>query len=68
MYCLCVGRVIPSETLENAPEVSQLVQNITDERATIVFWFASNLVEEVGKTDSTSMKQSGLRNIPVKDY
>jgi hypothetical protein len=42
------------------PETSQLIENITDEKATIVLWFASNLVEEVGKTDSSSMKQLSL--------
>lgn len=56
-YCLCMGRVTPYDAIDEAPEEQQLVQNLTDKKATVVFWFASNLVEEVGKTDSTSMKQ-----------
>jgi hypothetical protein len=65
MYCLCLGRVVPYDSLEEAPETSHLIQNINDEKATIVLWFASNLVEEVGKTDSNSMKQLSLRRIPL---
>lgn len=65
MYCLCLGRAVPYDGLEAAPETSQLIQNITDEKATIILWFASNLVEEVGKTDSNSMKQLSLAHIPL---
>lgn len=65
LYCLCMGRVVPYDALKEAPETSNLVQNITDKKATIVLWFASNLVEEVGKTDSNSMKQLSLPHIPM---
>lgn len=47
----------------DTPETSQLIENITNEKAIIVFWFASSLVEEVGKTDASSMKQLSLRAI-----
>jgi hypothetical protein len=65
MYCLCVGRVTPYAALEGAPETSQLIQNMTDKKATIALWFASSLVEEVGKTDSSSIKQLSQLYIAV---
>jgi hypothetical protein len=36
------------------------VQNISEDQAVAIFWFAATLVEEVGKTDSNSMKQLSL--------
>lgn len=65
MYCLCVGRVTPYAALEEAPETSQLILNMTDKKATIALWFASSLVEEVGKTDSSSIKQLSQLYIAV---
>lgn len=65
MYCLCIGQAVPYEALEESPETALLVQNIPAEKATVVLWFASNLVEEVGKTDSNSMKQLSLADISV---
>jgi hypothetical protein len=35
-----------------------LSQNLTDDKSLAVLWFAATLVEEVGKTDRNSMKQS----------
>jgi hypothetical protein len=67
MYCICIGQVAPYDTLEKSPETHQLIQNITAEKATVILWFASNLVEEVGKTDSTSMKQLSLVHALVVD-
>lgn len=57
MYCICIGQVAPYDALDESPDTHQLIQNITSEKATVILWFATNLVEEVGKTDSSSMKQ-----------
>jgi hypothetical protein len=57
MYCLCTDQVTPYGTIEESPETAFLIQNITANKAIIILWFAANLVEEVGKTDSSSMKQ-----------
>ncbi len=57
MYCLCANEVLPYESLENAPETDILVQNLSDSKAVAMFWVAATLAEEVGKTDSNSMKQ-----------
>jgi hypothetical protein len=65
IYCLCLGQVLPYGTLEESPETTLLIENITSEKATVVLWFASSLVEEVGKTDSSSMKQLSLIRTPI---
>jgi hypothetical protein len=57
MYCLCTNEALPYNSLDDAPETSVLVQNLSDDKAVAIFWVAATLVEEVGKTDSSSMKQ-----------
>jgi hypothetical protein len=57
MYCLCIGQAAPYDSLDGAPETAILLQNISSEKAVLLCWFAATLVEEVGKMDSTSMKQ-----------
>ncbi|KAH8598068.1 armadillo-type protein [Bisporella sp. PMI_857] len=56
LYCLCLNQAVPYSNLTDAPETALLVQNISNEKAIIVFWFISTLVEDVGKMDSSSMK------------
>jgi hypothetical protein len=60
MYCICTNQAHPYSSLEEAPDTSILVQNISEDQAVAIFWFAATLVEEVGKTDSNSMKQLSL--------
>ena len=60
MYCMCVNEALPYNQLSAAPEISILVQNISNERAVAVFWFAATLVDEIGKMDSNNMKQYRL--------
>ena len=57
MYCVCIDQPSSYGTLGDAPETAVLVQNIPNEKAIAILWFASTLVEEVGKMDSSSMKQ-----------
>jgi hypothetical protein len=54
---------VPYSALENAPETSILIQNLPNAKTVAVFWFAATLVEEVGRTDSQSMKQLSLSYI-----
>lgn len=54
---MCTNEALPYDQLSAAPETSVLVQNISNERAVAVFWFASTLVDEIGKMDSNNMKQ-----------
>lgn len=55
--CLYSGKALPYSALDEAPEIAVLVQGLSDSKAVAIFWFAAILVEEVGKTDSSSMKQ-----------
>ena len=57
MYCLCTNEARPYRSLAEAPETAVLVQNLSDSQGVALFWVAATLVEEVGKTDSNSMKQ-----------
>jgi hypothetical protein len=57
MYCFCLGQAFSYKDLGDAPETAILAQNISNGKAVALLWFATTLVEEVGKTDSNSMKQ-----------
>lgn len=64
MLCLCSNEALPYSALDDAQETAALVENISRSQASgsvpkpvALFWFAATLVEEVGKTDSNSMKQ-----------
>lgn len=57
MYCLCAHRAVPYDQIDEAPETVSIIQSLTSEEAVAMLWFAGSLVEEVGKTDSNSMKQ-----------
>lgn len=65
MYCLCSGQAIRYGELDDSPNTMILVQRLAPEQAVVIFWFASNLVEEVGKTDSNSMKQLSLKRVGI---
>ncbi|KAG4442578.1 hypothetical protein IFR05_001908 [Cadophora sp. M221] len=64
MLCLCTNEALPYVALENSQDTASMVENISGSKtsnsvpkAVALFWFAATLVEEVGKTDSNSMKQ-----------
>jgi hypothetical protein len=60
MYCLCIKAPVPyDDSLPGAPETAVLVNELSNDKAIAILWFASSLVEEVGKTDSSLMKQLG---------
>jgi hypothetical protein len=60
MYCLYTNHAVPYQGLDDDLETATMVQNISNEKAVAILWFAAALVEEVGKTDSNSMKQLSL--------
>ncbi len=64
MLCLFAEEALPYSALDDAQETAALVEDISKSQANgsvpksvALFWFAASLVEEVGKTDSNSMKQ-----------
>ena len=58
MYCLCIRKAVPyDDALPGSPDTAVIVAELSNEKAIPILWFASSLVEEVGKTDSSLMKQ-----------
>jgi hypothetical protein len=57
LYCFRKNEAVPYESLGEAADTPLLIENLEHDKAIVVFWFAATLVEEVGKTDSSSMKQ-----------
>lgn len=64
MYSVCMKTAVPYDSLSEAPDTEALVREIPDNKTIAIFWFASTLVEEVGKTDSNSMKQLSFEFLP----
>lgn len=63
MYCMCVNEALPYDQLSAAPETSLLIQNVSNEKAVAIFWFAATLVDEIGKMDSNNMKQFSFTHL-----
>ena len=57
-YCICIGRAVPYQEACDAAEMITLIGSIPNSKALAMLWFTASLAEEVGKTDSNSMKQS----------
>ena len=68
LYCFCKNEAVPYESLGEAADTPLLIENLEHDKATVVFWFAAALVEEVGKTDSSSMKQLSEPLSPCCQY
>jgi len=67
MYCLCVKTPVPyADSLPGAPETAVLVNELSNDKAVAILWFASSLVEEIGKTDSSLMKQLSASTRPYR--
>jgi hypothetical protein len=64
LYCFCKNQAVPYHSLAEAPDTPILIENLSGEKAIVIFWFAATLVDEVGKTDSSSMKQLSGFNAP----
>ena len=57
IYCVYMRSAVPYESSQDAPDMHSMIRELPDTKAVVIFWFASTLVEEVGKTDSNSIKQ-----------
>ncbi|EMR90718.1 putative importin 13 protein [Botrytis cinerea BcDW1] len=66
-YCLCLGEAVPYHKIEDAPAMAALAQNLPDDKSLAILWFSATLVEEVGKTDSNSMKQHKFHEYVVQN-
>ncbi|KAI1001741.1 hypothetical protein K3495_g6463 [Podosphaera aphanis] len=56
LYCLCLDKALPYSSVDGSSDTNLLVQNISDRKSQVIFWFSSTLVEDVSKMDSNSMK------------
>lgn len=54
IYCLDLGRGTRADSLDDALTTSILVEKLDCQKLKVAVWFASTLVEEVGKTDMNS--------------
>jgi hypothetical protein len=57
LYCFSKNKAVPYESLAEAPDTSVIIESLSHGHAVLIFWFAATLVDEVGKTDSSAMKQ-----------
>jgi hypothetical protein len=57
VYCFCQDEAVPYQSVAGAPDTPILIENLSHDKALVIFWFAATLVDEVGKTDSSAMKQ-----------
>ena len=57
LYCLSQNGAFSYRSLAAAPDTPILIETLSHDKAIILFWFAATLVEEVGKTDSSAIKQ-----------
>ncbi|KAL1839946.1 hypothetical protein VTJ49DRAFT_990 [Mycothermus thermophilus] len=67
VYCLDLGRGSPLEGLDNALSTDLLVSKLDRRKLRLAIWFATTLVEEVGKTDMNAPKFAPLHDRLVKN-
>lgn len=60
--CVYSGKLIPYASVHDQQDITSMVKGLSDLKAIAILWFAAALVEEVGKTDSSSMKQLSKPN------
>lgn len=56
LYCLDLGRGAPLDSLDDALSSEILVGKLDRLKLRVAIWFATTLVEEVGKTDMSAPK------------
>ncbi len=54
--CFSVGDVVPRDCLPQQPSTDQLVGKISRLHLITMMWFCAGLIEEVGKTNSSSLE------------
>ncbi|KAK0629841.1 armadillo-type protein [Bombardia bombarda] len=69
LYCLEIGQSAPAASLDEGLQTSAIVERLDSCKLRAAVWFATSLVEEVGKTDMNSVKymqvhESLIRNAP----
>lgn len=57
VLCLCADQFVPTADVKNAPELQQLVSQLSPQKVSAALWFTTTLAEEVSKTDGNNIKQ-----------
>ena len=68
VYCFCQDEAVPYQSVAGAPDTPILIENLSHDKALVIFWFAATLVDEVGKTDSSAMKQLSDFLAPLSSF
>ncbi|KAI6247276.1 Importin beta-like protein [Erysiphe necator] len=58
--CFSSNETLPYIASDKTIDPGILIQTLSDTKAKVIFWFASNLVEDLSKTDSNSMKANNF--------
>ncbi|KAK4155198.1 armadillo-type protein [Chaetomidium leptoderma] len=66
-YCLDLGRGASLDSLDDALQTDVLVAKLDRQKLRMAIWFATTLVEEVGKTDMGAPKFAQVHNRLVKN-
>lgn len=67
VYCLDVGSAVPLESVDEKLPTTVLVEGLEPQKLKLAIWFATALVEEVGKTDMNSSKFMPVHERTVKN-
>ncbi|KAK4217330.1 armadillo-type protein [Rhypophila decipiens] len=67
VYCLDVGSAVPVEGVDEKLPTTVLVEGLEPQRLKVAIWFATALVDEVGKTDMNSAKFMPVHEKTVKN-
>ncbi|KAK3369160.1 armadillo-type protein [Lasiosphaeria ovina] len=67
VHCLDLGRGVSIDGLDDALPTSELVAKLSPQQLKAAIWFATSLVEEVGKTDMNSPKFAIVHDRLVKN-
>lgn len=67
IYCLDVGNSVPPESVDEKLPTTVLVEGLEPLKLKVAIWFATALVEEVGKTDMNAAKFMPVHERTVKN-
>ncbi|KAK3357711.1 armadillo-type protein [Lasiosphaeria hispida] len=67
LYCLDIERSVPVEALDEALETDIIVSKLNRQKLTVAIWFATALVEEIGKTDMNSPKYAQVHDRLIRN-
>ena len=57
VLCLCADQFVATTDVQDAPEVLQLISQLSPQKLSATLWFTTILAEEVSKTDGNNIKQ-----------